>query len=230
MPPTKTPCRIEGIVAAEANRAVIFRRGPNRFWQQLVWDLDSDRVIPGHWLKGMVRVPRCDVTRDGRYLVLCANNYANIWKPHKTPPGLPEYRSSGWTAICRPPFYTALALWFSGDSWFGGGICNGNREIWLNSHSSWEEHIAPAGPVAVRHKDSLSSWDEPIFTMRQERHGWVHKRELVVGDKNPNHEQAIHALMAMRSDPKQVWHEEVWVHAQPHPITITSGKNIAPGK
>ena len=37
-----------------------------------------------------------------------------------------------WTAVSRPPYITALALWPKGDCWHGGGLFQDNKTLILN--------------------------------------------------------------------------------------------------
>ena len=58
--------------------------------------------------KGRIYERRCDLSPDGQLLGYFAAD-----------------RLSGfgtWTAVSRPPFLTALALWPKGDAWGGGAF------------------------------------------------------------------------------------------------------------
>lgn len=187
MKPPPVPCRIDGIVAREANQAVIFRRGPSRFVQQLIWDFNDDSVTSGQWLKGAVYTRRCDVSPDGRYLVLFASNYSNAYRPDRNQHVKDPWLSVAWTAISRPPYFTALALWFTGSAWNGGGMWAGNHVLEVNpGPGAWSQHLAPDRRVKVRRLKLGLSEDEPLFTMRLQRHGWEVRRELVTTLLNPD--------------------------------------------
>ena len=100
--------RVEAIVARNAAVAVVFRRGPSRRVRMLRWNLRNDRIEGGQWIEAGIPVARCDVSPNGE-LVAC------FVASHR--------RSLGtWTAISRPPWFTALAVWPKGDSWGGGGL------------------------------------------------------------------------------------------------------------
>ena len=73
--------RIDGIIARSALVAVIFRRGPSKMTQQLLWDMELDVVTSGQWLMGKVFTKNCDVSPDGRYLVVMATNYSAAHRP-----------------------------------------------------------------------------------------------------------------------------------------------------
>ena len=99
---------MEVIIARNAAVAVIFRRGPSRRMRMLRWNLCNDKIEEGQWIEAGIPVTRCDVSPNGE-LVAC------FVASHRRAPGT-------WTAISRPPWFTALAVWPKGDSWGGGGL------------------------------------------------------------------------------------------------------------
>jgi hypothetical protein len=123
-----TLCTLYGIVARDGRSAVVLRRGPSRSVLLLRWWLGSDRIEEGQRFRGRVHEDRCDLSPDGEYLLYFAA------KP-KDPFGT-------WSAISRPPFFTALALWPKGDRWGGGGLFLGPRQVALD-HPSTEQSLAP---------------------------------------------------------------------------------------
>ncbi len=106
--PKKALARVEVILARNAATAVIFRRGPTRYVRMLKWNLRNDRIEPGQWIEGRIHVDRCDISPDGELV-------ASFVASYRRAPGT-------WTAISRPPYFTALAVWSKGDSWGGGGL------------------------------------------------------------------------------------------------------------
>lgn len=108
MPRTTIPaCRLSVLMAGDRRSAVIFRRGPSRRVLMIRWWLKSDTFEIGQWLKGRVFAERSDLSHDGDLLIYFAGN----WRaPYGT-----------WSALSRPPYFTALALWPKGDTWSGGG-------------------------------------------------------------------------------------------------------------
>jgi hypothetical protein len=115
---TDSSVRLFGIVAREARKAVVFRRGPSKQVRMLLWDLATDEVTPGQWLSGRIYEERCGVSPDGQLLVYFAGKF-------KTKLGT-------FTAVSRPPFFTALALWPDGSTYGGGGFFEDNRKLILN--------------------------------------------------------------------------------------------------
>jgi hypothetical protein len=111
MPASKTrnpAARVEAIIARNAPVAVIFRRGPSRLVRMLRWNLRTDRIEGGQWIEGRVHVSRCDVSPDGELVASFVAAYRR--------------KLGTWTAISRPPYFTALAVWPKGDTWGGGGL------------------------------------------------------------------------------------------------------------
>lgn len=110
--------RLYFIVARQASMAVVFRRGPTRQVELLTWDLATDTLTPGQRLGGRIYERRCDLSPDGQLLACFAAKY--------------ETDVRTWTAISRPPYVTALAMWPKGDAWGGGGLFDSNVELRLN--------------------------------------------------------------------------------------------------
>lgn len=102
--------RLHLFFAREDGRAVILRQGPSKVFRMILWDRDTDAFEDGQWLKHKVYVERCDLSPDGRHFIYFALN--GDWGG--------ESRGS-YTAISRPPWFTALALFPQGDTWGGGG-------------------------------------------------------------------------------------------------------------
>ena len=91
------PARIDGLVARRADVAVLFRRGPSGEVGLLRWDLRSDAVEEGQWLRGRVFAKRSDLSPDGRLMVYVAAG--------------DRLRGPGsWTAVSRPPDLAALGF------------------------------------------------------------------------------------------------------------------------
>src|SRR5579871_5662969 len=121
--------RIDGLIACEVNQAIIFRRGPSKRTQQLLWDLNTDAVIPGQWIQGNVHLDDSDVSPNGRYLIAELSNYR--WPQPRGESNKVLRDVYSWTAVSRPPYFTALALWASNRSGSGGGFWEGNRKLLL---------------------------------------------------------------------------------------------------
>lgn len=121
--------RLYAILARSARTGVIFRRGPSRLVQLIRWDLRTDTFEHGQWLKGRVYERRCDLSPSGELLVYFAAT------------NRPPYGS--WTAISKPPFFTALTIWPKGDAWGGGGVFEDENKLLLN-HSFDDNRVSVA--------------------------------------------------------------------------------------
>jgi hypothetical protein len=170
--------RLYFIVARKSPVAVVFRRGPTRHVELLTWDLESDQLTAGQWLKGRIYERRSDLTPTGDKLIYFAAKCAT---PMKT-----------WTAISRPPYLTALALWPKGDAWGGGGLFDTGRRIRLN-HRPDEMTLGDGFRLAPWMRvDPCGDWsgrgeDQPIHDARLRRDGWqvvqerVHEKDQKAG-------------------------------------------------
>ncbi|MEM7020525.1 MAG: hypothetical protein AAF512_24685, partial [Pseudomonadota bacterium] len=177
---TEPATRLFCIVARSAPVAVVFRRGPTKQVQLLRWNLTNDSFVSGQWLKGRIYERRCDLSPSGDLLLYFAANYR---KPYYS-----------WTAISRPPYLTALALWPKGDIWGGGGVMNSERWMQLN-HRDSEMSLAPDFKTPKNFR--VSQWGEhpgwgedyPIYEHRFQRDGW---ERLDVGDFKEMHSRGRH--------------------------------------
>lgn len=161
---TLSNARIEGIIARKANVAVVFRRGPSRETQMLLWDLNTDEVTPGQWIRGLVNIRQCDLTSDGKLLV--AGIYdANSRRTaaSQVPPSIAQ----GWTAISRPPYFTALALWF--DASGNGGRWTSDRDLHL-----FTQALPDKGRLSSRIRLRVPGQAGTPFETRCRCDGWVH--------------------------------------------------------
>jgi hypothetical protein len=161
-----TPPRIFVLLARESPAGVIFRRGPSHRTLLIKWNLDDDTFEFGQWLNGRVYERRCDLSPEGDLLLYFASNFNR------------EYGS--WTAVSRPPFFTALALWPKGNTYGGGGLFTSNTEILLD-RQGWEERdLAPGFSVPewlkIARLNRREGWEEfdlsSPWSKRLERDGW----------------------------------------------------------
>jgi hypothetical protein len=156
--------RIFAILASNAPVAVILRRGPSRQVLLIKWNLRNDMLEYGQWFKGRIYERRCDLSPSGDLLIYFAAKYK---KPFLS-----------WTAISKPPYLTALALWPKGDGWGGGGVFESNRSLQLN-HRPEEDKLAKGFHLNKNMRVALcgehSGWGEdfPIYHSLLSRRGWT---------------------------------------------------------
>lgn len=182
--------RLYAILARESSRAVVFRRGPSKQVLLIAWDTSTDTFDEGQWLKGRIYERRCDLSPNGDLLAYFAGNQK------------PPYRT--WTAISRPPYLTALALWPKGDGWGGGGQFPSATELLLN-HRPNEMELAhgfstPAR-LTIRPFRFRSGWgeDDPIWSARLARDGWIRTSEGRVSKRD------FKAKVVWSFDPPLIW-------------------------
>lgn len=154
------PCRLSGLLAKEAPRGVILRRGPSKWVQLILWHTDTDTFEEGQWFHGRIYETNSDLSPDGSLLLYLA-------RKDKTPERERSSYTWKWTAISHPPYFTALALWPVGEAWDGGGIFLDNRSIWL-CHQSARAHPNHR-PQGLKIQ---ASFEPPRFGERSRRDGW----------------------------------------------------------
>ena len=107
-----------GLLARNAATGILIRRGPSSHTQLIKWNLAKDTFEEGQWFKGRIYERRCDISPNGTLLIYFAATYKEPLR--------------SWTAISKPPWFTALALWPKGDGWNGGGRFLDSYSIQLN--------------------------------------------------------------------------------------------------
>ena len=162
------PPRLHLIQASDADVAVIFRRGPSKRVELVRWDTSRDVFERGQWFHGRIYERRSDLSPDGELLVYFASKLGG------RPPSDPSY-TYAWTAVSKPPWLTALALWPKGNCWHGGGLFLGKRRLLLNhrpevalphpNHKLGRQLDVVPNPLA-------QGEDEPMYAQRLTREGW----------------------------------------------------------
>lgn len=171
-PKHDVPARLFVIPAREAPKAVILRRGPSKWVELILWHTDTDTFDRGQWFKGRIHERRCDLSPDGSLFVYFAQKIEARTLQDT------EY-TYAWTAISKPPYLTALALWPKGDCWHGGGLFLDARTVWLNHKPEvarpHTDH-KPKGLKIIPNPEAQGE-DEPIYYKRLERDGWPQIQE-----------------------------------------------------
>lgn len=148
-PPSAAPASkttTYGIVARDAPTAVILRRGPTRFTRLLRWDLRDDTVRAGQWLIGRVAPGPCGLSPDGELLIYEARKGTQTF-----------------TAVSRPPYFTALAFWEYASPWTGGGFFSANetRTSGATSPRTGAAQCRSTGPLA-EHRRRITVGARPM--------------------------------------------------------------------
>lgn len=162
------PARLALLRARAAPVAVIFRRGPSKRWEVIRWDTAHDTFERGHWFHGRIYFRRADLSPDGTKLIYFVNKITGRTIKDA------EY-TYAWTAISKPPWLTALALWPKGDCWWGGGLFEDNRRVLLNhrpDEATPHKNHQPKGLI-VHPNPRAHGEDNPIYSERLTRDGWT---------------------------------------------------------
>ena len=188
----RAPARLYVILARDAPTGVIFRRGPSKRVLLISWNLETDTFVPGQWLKGRVYEDRCDVSPGGDLLLYFAAD-----------PRRPYY---AWTAISRPPYLTALALWPQTDTRLGGGLFENQTSIALD-HPGIDSELADGFTLPpwlrVGRFQRRGSWtqDDSLWGARLKRDGW--RLTSAPGRLTERDSEGL-----ARWEPPQVWEKE----------------------
>lgn len=175
MPRRPTHCRLIVLLARRAHVGVILRRGPATWTQIVKWNTRSDHFESGQWFHGRLYERRCDLSPSGDKLIyfVAKHHLQNVD---------PTYTRT-WTAICRPPYLAALALWPNmGTTYHGGGLFAGENEVLLNAvHHRWsnpergeaaEPHPRHKPPKPVRVSPMAFTSGDQLLAKRLVRDGW----------------------------------------------------------
>ena len=168
-PTPASPCRLSVFLARDAPIGVILRRGPSAWARLSLWHTDTDAVEHGQWLHSRVHERRCDLSDDGRLFLAFVSG---------APRATHEGGADSWLTISRPPWFTALALWFVGGTYFTGGLFPNAASVWLGFSSvtpdrgrlpDWLQVQTDPPPFI----DRTNEWTtRTVFINRLLRHGW----------------------------------------------------------
>jgi hypothetical protein len=155
--------RIFGILARNAPVGILLRRGPSKQVLLIKWNRKTDTLEYGQWFKGRIYERRCDLSPSGELLIYFAAKY--------------QATLLSWTAISKPPYLTALALWPKGDGWGGGGLFDSELSIQLNHRPGedvLQEGLRLKKSMRIRLYGSRPGWGEdfPIYHSLLLRNGW----------------------------------------------------------
>lgn len=164
------------MLARRAPLGVVFRRGPATWTQLITWNTRSDTFEAGQWFRGKLYERRGDLSPSGEKLIyfVAKHHLQNVD---------PSYTRT-WTAISRPPYFTALALWPNGGTTYhGGGLFPGEDEVslnaidhrWSNPERGGVARVHPKHPPPKRVRVSpvaFTSGDQ-LFAKRLVRDGWA---------------------------------------------------------
>lgn len=156
------PCWMCVLLAREANIGVILRRGPTDWWHLALWNTNDDTFEGGQWFRGRLYPDKCDVSPNGELIIY----FCGKWRRRDVDSGQGET----WTAVSRPPYFTALALWPMSGTWGGHGVFVENQTVSVVGSSGGFPATHPDHPLGPLQQLDCglgpyrprSSWD----------HGW----------------------------------------------------------
>jgi hypothetical protein len=167
------PCRLFVYLARAALVGVVLRRGPSEWARLSVWHTGDDTFDHGQWIKGRVYERRSDISADGSLFAAFIRQGG----------ARPAPTADSWVAISRPPYFTALALWFVGGTYHTGAFFPTPSLVWhgfeerppdMGSLPVW---LDAAPPRDIPYVDLTSEWtDRTVHFNRLLRDGW-HKTE-----------------------------------------------------
>lgn len=187
LPPA--PARLTAILAEEASVGVIFRHESRTTIRMIRWDTNRDTFEPGQWLTGEIATR--SLSPDGTKLVYHASKF----------PGQERKR---YTAISRPPYFTAVAYWPWESGWGWAAFLRSDKlRLWY-----WTESQPPSLPDETLQRwldvDARPSRAEVPLTDRVE--GW-RRAGVAPGVPQP--------LSGARAFALAAWSWGAW--AKPHP-------------
>src|SRR5262249_19012405 len=136
------PCRLFVYLARTAPLAVVLRRGPSAWTQLSLWHTDTDTFQHGQWFRGRVYEQRCALSPDGALFVAFARK--GPVRPR------PAAAADSWVAGSRPPYFTALALWFGGSTYPPGGYFTATGELFVGGTAAPDQGKLPAWLALTR--------------------------------------------------------------------------------
>jgi hypothetical protein len=118
---TKPQIRLHLFFATENDRALILRQGPAREFRMILWHRNSDAFEDGQWIRNKVYAGGGSLSPDGAHFLYFALD--GRWS---------SVTHGSYTALSRPPYWTALALFPGGDRLGGGGVFLDNVHYWVS--------------------------------------------------------------------------------------------------
>jgi hypothetical protein len=104
--------KLSELMARNSNVAVIFRRGPSKWYHVMKWDLHTDSIEHGSWFKGRIYEHVSDISNDGKYLLYSVFQGSRLGSSY----------TDSYTGLSLIPWLKALALWPQGSTYLAGGV------------------------------------------------------------------------------------------------------------
>lgn len=143
----------------------------------LCWNLQNDAITPGQWLIGRVDPGPCGLSPRGDLLVYEARKGERMF-----------------TAICRPPYFTALAYWQYESPWTGGGFFPDDSTVVLGLRFGGPPEGEPvpkgfevtdAGSYFARAARASERLADRVAEVPEANHGWTRAEPGIFHKPNP---------------------------------------------
>jgi hypothetical protein len=169
-----SPCRLFVYLARDRPLAVILRRGPTEWARLSLWHTETDTFEHGQWIKGRVYERRSDLSQDGAL-------FAAFIRQSGGRPGQAPAASDTWVALSKPPYFSALAVWFIGGTYYTGAFFPRPQHLWLGfmdeqppDIGSTPDWLTVAAPRDIAYIDGTAEWTErTVHFNRLLRDGWT---------------------------------------------------------
>jgi hypothetical protein len=150
---------------------VVVRRGAGEWTQLSLWHTDTDTFEHGQWMRNRIYSRRADLSPDGSLFIYFARASGGPTPAHDT--------AESWVAISRPPWFTALALWFVGSTWCVGGYFASRTAVCPGAWTTPPDQGTLPSWLTLsqdfRYVDHTNNWtDRTVFISRLLRGGWQH--------------------------------------------------------
>ena len=132
---TKPTISLSFHFARESTKPVILRQGPSKVYRCILWDRAVDSFKDGQWFKGMIAADNFALSPDGGHFIYYATYY-----------GRKGYELSDWTAISRPPWLTAIAL-YPHQYWNGTGRFLSNKYFVVRGPKEMGDTVGRTGKL-----------------------------------------------------------------------------------
>lgn len=163
-----SPPRLFVYLAREAPVAVVLRRGPGAWARLSLWHTDTDTFEHGQWFGGRIYERRSDISPDGSLFAYFARKSGGSQRP----------AADSWMAVSRPPWFTALALWFVGGTYWTGGFFLAARSLFIGGTTDGPDQGELPRWLKlskdIPHHNQSNNWTErTVYFNRLLRDGWT---------------------------------------------------------
>lgn len=201
-------------IAKKAPIALILRRGPSSWYHLIKWDLKTDALEYGAWIKGRIYEDYCDISQDGRYF---------LYKAYQGRRWHTNYKDC-YTALSTIPWLKAHLLLPIGGTYGGGGYFVDDNTILIHTLSHYPPH--------PEHRDAkgfhlIHSTKDKAYQQSYVKYQNQHKNDGLI---------AVAEWSKQLEDSSIIWHKDYKIYRrsqhqksqQGDDILIADLKNLTP--